>query len=35
MILSDKLIIVILLNMLEFKLLYKTKFTSVRIIKPI
>ncbi|CAD8126902.1 unnamed protein product [Paramecium sonneborni] len=35
MILSDKLIVVILLNMLQFKQLYNLKFTSQRIIKPI
>ncbi|CAD8211880.1 unnamed protein product [Paramecium pentaurelia] len=35
MILSDKLIIVTLINMLQFKLLYQIKFTSHRIIKPI
>ncbi|CAD8128087.1 unnamed protein product [Paramecium sonneborni] len=35
LILTDKLIIVTLINMLQFKLLYQIKFTSNRIIKPI
>ncbi|CAD8103240.1 unnamed protein product [Paramecium primaurelia] len=35
MILQDKLIVVILLNMLQFKQLYNLKFTSQRVIKPI
>ncbi|CAK67920.1 unnamed protein product (macronuclear) [Paramecium tetraurelia] len=34
-VLTDKLIIVILINMLQFKLLYQIKFTSLRIIQPI